>query len=110
MPAIARRRALAKFAKLRVWDTENNNGVLVYLLWSERQIELVADRGINARVSAKTWGNIVSSLQICLQKGEFEQGLRDAVQQVSSELTTYFPLDVGRVDLNELSDRPDVGE
>ncbi len=110
MRDIARQRALSKFAKLRVWDTENNNGVLIYLLLPERAIELVADRGINAHVAAKTWEKIVSSLQARLQNGEFEAGLRQAIVEVSKELTSYFPLPGGGVSVNELSDRPDVGE
>jgi uncharacterized membrane protein len=109
MHAIVRRRALAKFAKLRVWDTEHNNGVLIYLLLPERAIELVADRGINACVANNTWKKIVDGLQACLQKGQFEEGLRGAVSQISSELSTYFPLS-GGANMNELPDRPDVGE
>ncbi len=110
MPAIIRQRALAKFAKLRVWDTEHNNGVLIYLLLPERAIELVADRGINACVADNSWKMIVNGLQACLQKGQFEEGLRGAVLQVSSELSTHFPLSVDRANINELPDRPDVGE
>jgi uncharacterized membrane protein YgcG len=110
MPAIIRQRALAKFAKLRVWDTEHNNGVLIYLLVPERAIELVADRGINACVADNTWKKIVNGLQACLQKGQFEEGLRGAVLQVSSELSTYFPLPGDGANMNELPDRPDVGE
>jgi hypothetical protein len=110
MPAIVRRRALAKFAKLRVWDTEHNNGVLIYLLLPERAIELVADRGINARVADNSWKKIVNGLQACLQKGQFEEGLRGAVLQVSNELSTHFPLSGDGGGMNELPDRPDVGE
>jgi hypothetical protein len=52
-----------------VWDTEHNNGVLIYLLVPERAIELVADRGINACVADSSWKNIVNGLQACLQRG-----------------------------------------
>ncbi|NVO07835.1 MAG: TPM domain-containing protein, partial [Rhodoferax sp.] len=67
MRRLTRQRALAKFSKLRVWDTEHNNGVLIYLLLPERCIELVADRGIDARVSPDTWAAIVAGLRSALQ-------------------------------------------
>jgi len=110
MRAITRQRALSKFSKLRVWDTEHNNGVLIYLLLPERAIEVVADRGINARVAPDTWRDMVGKLQSRLRNREFEDGLREAVARVSDELALYFPLSHRDTDVNELSDTPDVGD
>lgn len=108
LKTIARQRALSKFAKLRVWDTADNNGVLIYLLLVERTIELVADRGIDAKVDPQAWQVIVHSLGQALERGAFEAGLLDAVAQVSDLLRTHYPASAGQSNPNELPDRPDA--
>jgi len=75
----ARDRALTMFGKLRVWDTEHNNGVLIYLLLAEHAIEIVADRGLHARVGAAQWSGIVATLREALRAGRHEQGLSAAI-------------------------------
>lgn len=102
--AAARERALALFGKLRVWDTEHNNGVLVYLLLAEHAIEIVADRGLNRRVSAAQWQAIVDSLRQSLRDGQFEQGLVDAVRAVEVVMAEHFPPDPTAPPRNELPD------
>lgn len=108
MPAIVRQRALSQFAKLRVWDTAHNNGVLIYLLLAEHSIELVADRGIDAHVDARAWRSIVQGLSEQLRQGAFEQGLQQAVKQVSTLLGQHFPAPAGHANPNELPNRPDA--
>ena len=108
MPLIARQRALAQFSKLRVWDTQDNNGVLIYLLLNERAIEIVADRGINQHVSAEQWKAITQTLSEQLRQGHFEAGLTQAVQQVSALLERHFALAAGQRNPNELPDAPSV--
>lgn len=108
MASIVRERALAKFSKLRVWDTAHNNGVLIYLLLVERSIELVADRGIASKVDPHVWQNITQGLGEKLRRGDFEQGLAQAVQQVSAILTQHFTCSEDAPNLNELPDRPDT--
>src|SRR6516162_1765006 len=54
----SRDRAHDAFAHLRVWDTEHNSGVLIYMLLADRAIEIVADRGIAARVPQSEWQTI----------------------------------------------------
>lgn len=105
---ITRQRALSKFSKLRVWDTAYNNGVLIYLLLAERTIELVADRGIDAKVHPQVWQSIVQSLGEDLQRNAFEEGLNKAVQQVTKLLQTHFPAEAAPDNPNELPDRPDA--
>ena len=61
--ASARERALAMFGKLRVWDTEDNNGVLIYLLLAEHRIEIVADRGLNRHVDAAQWQQVMETMR-----------------------------------------------
>lgn len=106
MAALTRQRALAQFGKLRVWDTQHNNGVLIYLLLAERAIELVADRGLNPHVSPAQWQAIVHSLGNVLRTGRFEDGLNQALGEVSALLTIHFPLQAGEENPNELPDQP----
>lgn len=106
MRTIVRQRALSQFGKLRVWDTEHNNGVLIYLLLAERTIELVADRGLNAHVSAQEWHAMVHRLGLALHEGRFEDGLVQAIKEVSTVLEAHFPLVPDQVRANELPDQP----
>ena len=107
--ATARERAVAMFAKLRVWDTEANNGVLIYLLLAERAIEIVADRGIARRVDAHVWGEIAAAMREGFRAGRFEDGLMGAVEAVEQLLVQHFPLAPGQANPNELPDRPHLG-
>jgi uncharacterized membrane protein len=104
--ASARERAVAMFGKLRVWDTEQNNGVLIYLLLAERAIEIVADRGVNRVVAPAEWTEIAASMQSAFQAGDFEAGLVRAVDAVDALLVRHFPAQAGDVDVNELPDAP----
>jgi uncharacterized membrane protein len=104
--ATPRDRAVKLFGKLGVWDTERNNGVLIYLLLAERAIEIVADRGVNRVVAAAEWAEIAASMQSAFQAGEFEAGLLRAVDAVDALLVRHFPAQPGDVDVNELPDAP----
>lgn len=103
---IARQRAVALFGKLRIWDTELNNGVLIYLLLAERSIELVADRGLNAHVSPQEWQGMVERMRHAFRQGRFEDGLTLALEEVSAVLVRHFPLASGETERNELPDEP----
>ena len=105
LSAVVRERALSWFGKLRVWDTEHNNGVLVYLLLAERRVEIVADRGISRHVSDAHWQAVVQRLGKHLQSGDFDTGLTQALEEVSALLVQYFPLQPGDANPNELSNR-----
>jgi uncharacterized membrane protein len=105
LPAVIRERALSWFGKLRVWDTEHNNGVLIYLMLAERQVEIVADRGISRHVPDAHWQAVVQHLGQHLQAGDFDSGLTQALQEVSALLVQHFPLQPGAVNPNELSNR-----
>lgn len=107
--ATARERAVSMFAKLRVWDTEDNNGVLIYLLLAEHAIELVADRGINRHVSPQDWQAMVGRMGAAFKEGRFEDGLTHALEEVSAVLVQHFPLAPGESDHNELPDTPHLG-
>ncbi len=108
MKTLLRQRAVDEFSRLRVWDTEYNNGVLIYLCLAERAIELVADRGIQHKVDDKHWAKLIGSLGESLQAGRWETGLCTAIDAVSQTLQTHFPLASGQHNPNELSDTPSV--
>jgi uncharacterized membrane protein len=105
LTAVIRERALSWFGKLRVWDTEHNNGVLIYLMLAERQLEIVADRGISRHVPAAHWQAVVQHLGEHLQTGDFDTGLTQALQEVSALLVQHFPLQAGEANPNELCNR-----
>jgi len=104
--APVRRRALALFSELRVWDTEHNNGVLIYVELADRGVEVVADRGIARRVEAEVWHHICHELKEQCRAGEYEAGAIAAVREVGALLQRAFPLAPGETRTNELPDRP----
>jgi len=98
-------RARAVFSQLRVWDTEHNNGVLFYLLMSEHRIEIVADRGIAARVTSTEWDAICTRMRACFAAGQWRSGSLEGIAAAHALLRQHFPLG-GDAPGDELSDRP----
>lgn len=107
--SVIRERAVMMFGKLHVWDTEHNNGVLIYLLLAEHAIELVADRGLNQRVLPQEWQAMIRRLGAALHESRFEDGLTQALEEVSALLVLHFPLQDGQLGHNELPDAPMLG-
>jgi uncharacterized membrane protein len=101
----ARERAIDAFSHLRVWDTEHNNGVLIYLLLADRDVEIVADRGIHLKVR-EGWEPICQRMEESFRAGEFESGALFGVRAVGEKLAAHFPRRAGAG--NELPDRPVV--
>ena len=101
---LTRQRAVSWFGRLGVWDTEHNNGVLIYLLLAEHAIEFVADRALNEHVDHAQWQAIVDRLGARLRSGEFEDGLTQALEEVSALLVAHFPIGADAVSPNELPD------
>jgi uncharacterized membrane protein len=102
----ARERALDVFSQLRIWDTVHNNGVLIYLLLADRQVEIIADRGIDAHVGAVGWAKICAGMEAEFKAGNFESGVIKGIEAVSRELARYFPAHGSHC--NELPDAPVV--
>ena len=100
----ARERALEVFSQIRLWDTDERNGVLIYLLLADRDIEIVADRGVNAKVGADDWEAICRTMEASLQRGQYGEAVVAGVAAVSRVLAQHFPRRPG--DRNELPDRP----
>ncbi|THD71326.1 MAG: hypothetical protein E7813_05705 [Bradyrhizobium sp.] len=102
----ARERGLDVFSQLRIWDTAHNNGVLIYLLLADRTVEIIADRGIDAKAGAAVWQKICADMETDFRAGNFEGGVIKGIGEVSRQLAKYFPKHgVGR---NELPDAPVV--
>ncbi len=104
--ASARERAVTMFGKLRVWDTEHNNGVLIYLLLAEHAIEIVADRGLARPMDAAGWERIAARMGEAFRAQRFEDGLMEAIDAVDELLRQHFPLAEGKANPNELPDSP----
>jgi uncharacterized membrane protein len=102
----ARARAIQVFSQLRVWDTATNNGVLIYLLLADRDVEIVADRGAASRVPQHQWEDVCRAMEAEFRAGRFAQGALEGIRRVSNLLAAEFP-DAG-TDRNELPDRPIV--
>jgi uncharacterized membrane protein len=102
----ARERALDIFAQLRIWDTAHNNGVLIYLLLADRVVEIVADRGIDAKVGAAGWEAICRAMEVDFKSGNFAGGVIKGIDAVSRLLAANFPKQ--GTGPNELPDAPVV--
>lgn len=100
----ARARAEEVFAQLRVWDTEHNNGVLIYLLLADRDVEIVADRGVHARLGQQVWETICHEMEASFRGGKFEEGVLAGIRSVGQHLAHHYPHAGEKV--NELPDRP----
>ena len=94
------------FGKLRVWDTEHNNGVLIYLQLAEHAIEIVADRGLSCHVQPQEWQAMTQHMGTAFGEGQFELGLSQALEEVSILLVRHFPAVEGEVSNNELPNEP----
>lgn len=101
----ARESAEQAFATLRVWDTEENNGVLIYLLLAEHRIEIVADRGVAAHVDGAYWQDICAHISALLAQGQNQAAITGAVAEIGALLKQHYPCDAGG-GLDELPNRP----
>jgi uncharacterized membrane protein len=99
-------RAIEMFSQLRVWDTEHNNGVLIYLLLADRDVEIVADRGIHAKLGNSVWEAICRDMEEAFRQGKFEAGVTGGIHAVGRHLQRHFPAQPAAP--NELPDKPVV--
>ena len=105
----ARERAVEVFSLLRVWDTQQDNGVLVYLLLADHDIEIVADRGIDAKVGKENWEVICHEMETAFREGQYDTGVMMGISKIGHLMRQYFPvvLEDGKRN-NELPDKPVV--
>ena len=97
-----RDRAVQVFAQLGVWDTDANNGVLIYVSWADRDVEIVADRGFNGLVSAAEWSAVCANMERLFAQRQPREAMIEGIRAVGKLIARHFPA----VDRNELPDRP----
>ena len=102
----ARERAIEVFSQLRVWDTEGNNGVLIYVLLADHDVEIIADRGIDKQVGVEQWETICRAMETAFRAGRFEQGVVDGIKAIDAHLERHYPKHGEGI--NELPDSPTV--
>jgi uncharacterized membrane protein len=99
-----KKRALELFGRLNIWDTEHNNGVLIYLLLVDRSVEIIGDRGIDKYIGHEGWQLICREMEVFFRKGEFETGVLHGIDRIGVILEKHFPFTGAR--LNEVSNKP----
>jgi len=99
-----RDRAIELFSLMRVWDTEHNNGVLIYICLADRTVEIIADRGFNQRVPSTAWGQVCTTMNAAFGNEQWADGLLRGVEAVGEIINRHFPASDGAA--NELPDRP----
>jgi hypothetical protein len=100
-----RERALEVFGALRIWDTEENCGVLVYLMLADRDVEIVADRGIHAHVGPAAWEAVCRRMEAAFRDGRFAEGIDAGIAEINALLARHYPRERGAA-ADELSNRP----
>jgi uncharacterized membrane protein len=100
----ARVRAAQVFSNLQVWDTEENSGVLIYIQLADREVHILADRGINKCVEQSEWDRIAKLMQHAFSQGHFKEGSVQGIEEITRLLTAHFPANAH--DINELPNRP----
>ena len=99
-----KKRAVELFGRFNIWDTEHNNGVLIYLLLADRDVEIVADRGIHQHIGHDGWQAVCSEMEVLFRKGEFETGVLQGIAHISAVLEKHFP-QIG-ASKNEVTNKP----
>ncbi|MGH8743659.1 MAG: TPM domain-containing protein [Burkholderiales bacterium] len=102
----AKARAIEVFSRLRVWDTEHNNGVLIYLLLADHDVEIVADRGVHAKLGNSVWEEICRTMERAFRERRFEEGVIAGIRAVGGHLQRHYPSQP--LPPNELPDKPFV--
>lgn len=100
----ARQRGIELFSQLRIWDTEQNNGVLIYLLLADHDVEMIVDRGVNSKLDQQLWEDVCHKMENDFRHGLFAEGVLEGIRRVSQHLAEHYP-SAGEK-LNELPNRP----
>jgi uncharacterized membrane protein len=101
-----RERALEVFGELGVWNTIERNGVLIYVLVAERDVEIVADAGFCGRVNDQEWREVCALIEREFAARRWRDGVLRGIAAVSSVLEREFP--ASGANRNEQANRPSV--
>jgi uncharacterized membrane protein len=93
------------FSELRIWDTEENNGVLIFLLLADKKVEIVADRGLNKKISKDDWLAICNLMEQAFKQNKFETGVITGINKITKKLVQHYPLK-GQKSIDELPNKP----
>lgn len=102
----AKTRAIEIFSNYKVWDTEHNNGVLIYLLLADHDFEILADRGVHQHVGEVGWSTICKEMEASFRQGQFEVGIVEGIRKISDHLEGHYPAQGKK--RNELQNSPIV--
>lgn len=100
----AKQRAIEVFSQFQVWDTEQNNGVLIYLLLADHDLEILADRGIHHHIGDGGWERISHEMEAQFRRGQFEAGTLYGINQIGERLAQHYPAHAKNI--NELANAP----
>lgn len=95
--------AEAEFVKLKMYNTRDKTGILIFILFEDRQFYILADDGINRKVEPDTWNNIRDEMQENFRNGKFLDGIKNGLQKIGGILEKHFP--IKEDDTNELSNK-----
>ena len=101
-------RAILIFQKLKMHETKQRNGTLIYLAVKDRKFAIFGDEGINKVVPENFWEDVKEIMRNHFSKGEFLQGILAGIERIGEKLKTYFPYQ--QDDVNELSDEISMGD
>jgi hypothetical protein len=101
---LPRERAIDVFSQLRIWDTEHNSGVLIYVLLADRAVEIIADRGIHMRTGSAPWNTICHEMETAFSRSEFQAGALRGIASIADVIGQNFSVQDKR--MNELPDAP----
>jgi putative membrane protein len=97
--------AMRQFLAHGLQKTEGRTGVLIFAAEAERYVEIIADGGINAKVTQEVWDTAVASLIAAIKDGRAGDGFVAAIEQCGAVLAQHFPVAPGSVNPDELPDK-----
>ncbi len=92
------KRAEQLFDELKMYQTEQRNGVLIYLSFKPRFVAVVGDVGIHQKVGDEFWQDVYNAMKQQCQSGQFTQAICNGIQEVEKQLTKYYPIQPDDVD------------
>jgi uncharacterized membrane protein len=96
--------AMKDFGRMKVWNTKERTGILVFIIFEEKYYDIIADEGIYVKISNKVWNNLEEKLKTEFKAGNFTEGILSLIQRMGRVLKKEFPVKKGEEDKDELKD------